>query len=112
VLESRRQGTRLLAGTLASLARPPRVLLSAAGTHFYGDRGEEVLDETSAPGGGFLAEVVRVWEAETAPAAARGIRVVTLRSGLVLDPNGGSLAPMVRATKLFAGGPLGSGRQW
>jgi uncharacterized protein (TIGR01777 family) len=112
VRESRVRGTRLLSETLGSLARPPRVLVSASGVGWYGDRGEERLTETSGPGNGFLAEVARAWEEATTPAARRGIRVIHLRSGLVLAPRGGALEPMRRLTGLGLGGPLGGGRQW
>jgi len=112
VRESRVRGTRLLCETLVSLARPPRVLVSASGVGWYGDRGEERLTEASGPGNGFLAEVARAWEEATTLAARRGIRVVHLRSGLVLAPRGGALEPMRRLTGLGLGGPLGGGRQW
>ncbi len=112
VLESRRDGTRLLAGSLARLSRPPRVLLSSSAIGLYGDRGEEALDEDSAPGRGPLAEIGKVWESETAPAARAGIRVACLRTGLVLAGEGGALAPMLLPARLGLGGPLGSGRQW
>ncbi len=112
VLESRRAGTRLLAGALAGLARKPRVLVSASAMGIYGDRGDEPLDETSPRGRGFLAEVATVWEEELAPAAAAGIRVARLRIGLVLAREGGALAPMLGPARLGLGGPLGDGRQW
>jgi uncharacterized protein (TIGR01777 family) len=112
VRESRVRGTRLLCEALVSLARPPRVLVSASGVGWYGDRGEERLTEASGPGNGFLADVARAWEEATAPAARRGIRVIHLRSGLVLAPRGGALEPMRRLTGLGLGGPLGGGRQW
>jgi uncharacterized protein len=112
VRESRVRGTRLLSEALAALARPPRVLLSASAVGWYGDRGEERLTEASAAGSGFLAEVARAWEESTAPAARRGIRVIHLRSGLVLTARGGALEPMRRLTALGLGGPLGDGRQW
>jgi uncharacterized protein (TIGR01777 family) len=112
IRESRTRGTRLLAGALARLARPPRVLVSASAVGYYGDRGAETLDETSAPGRGFLAEVCRAWEAATAPAAERGVRVVHLRTGVVLSAAGGALARMLPPFRLGAGGPLGSGEQY
>jgi len=112
VLASRRDGTRLLATTLAGLARPPRVLVSSSAVGLYGDRGDETLDESSEPGAGELAEVARVWEAETVPAARAGIRVVLLRTGIVLSRQGGALAPLLLPARLGLGGPLGSGRQW
>ncbi len=109
---SRVEGTRLLSARLAELLRPPRVLVSVSAIGIYGDRGEESLDETSPPGTGFLADVCREWEAATAPAAARGIRVVMPRLGLVLAPGGGALARLLPAFRLGLGGPLGRGRAW
>jgi len=79
---------------------------------FYGSRGDDVLDETSAPGDDFLAEVCKAWEAATAPAADAGIRVVLLRSGLVVSRDGGVLAKMLPPFRLGVGGHMGSGRQW
>ena len=109
---SRVAGTRLLAERLAGLARPPRVLVSVSAIGWYGDRGEELLDETSPPGTGFLPWVCREWEAAALPAAARGIRVVHPRLGLVLTPLGGSLARMLPVYRLGLGGRLGNGRAW
>src|SRR5262249_2998343 len=91
VLESRVRGTSLLAQTLARLERPPAVLVSASAVGWYGDRGGEVLTEESSPGCGFLADVCRQWEAATEPAGAAGVRVVRMRTGVVLDPSGGML---------------------
>ena len=112
LLGSRVGGTRLLCETLAALERPPRVLVSASATGYYGDRGGEVLDEGCAPGSGFLAGLARAWEESTAAADARGIRVVRLRIAPVLAPRGGLLAPLRLPFRLGLGGPLGSGRQW
>lgn len=112
LLESRTASTALLAGTLAGLERPPRVFLSGSAIGIYGDGGDEELTETSPPGTGFLAELCRQWEAATEPAEAAGIRVCHLRTGLVLAPDGGFLDRPVLLTKLFLGGPIGSGRQW
>jgi uncharacterized protein (TIGR01777 family) len=112
IRRSRVEGTRLLAESLASLASPPRVLVSASGVGYYGDRGDERLDETSSPGNDFLAELVQDWEAATAPAASAGIRVVHLRSGVVLSPEGGALARMLPPFRLGLGGKLGDGTQW
>lgn len=109
---SRVRGTTLLADTLAAMARPPQVLLSASATGIYGDRGKEVLTESSAPGTGFRAEVCRAWESATTAAAKVGIRVVALRSGIVLSATGGLLPFLVRPFRLGIGGPLGSGRQF
>jgi uncharacterized protein (TIGR01777 family) len=111
ILESRTKGTRLIAETLAALAAKPKVFLSASAVGFYGDRGEDRLDESSAPGSGFLAEVVRAWEAATEPAEAAGIRTVKMRFGVILTPKGGALAKMLLPFKLGAGGPIGGGRQ-
>ncbi|HZV02024.1 MAG TPA: TIGR01777 family oxidoreductase [Planctomycetota bacterium] len=112
ILESRAKGTRLLAETLAKLDKPPRVLVSISAIGFYGDRGDAVVDESSAPGKGFLASVCREWESATEPARAHGIRVVTPRLGIVLGAAGGALARMLTPFLLGAGGPVGSGRQW
>lgn len=113
IRDSRVKGTRLLAETLAGLERPPAVLASGSAVGFYGyDRGDEALTEDSGPGGGFLATVVQEWEAATAPAAEAGVRVVLLRSGIVLSAKGGALAQLLLPFKLGAGGRLGSGRQW
>jgi hypothetical protein len=109
---SRVDATHLLATTLAGLQRKPRVLVNASAVGIYGDRGDERLDETSAPGGGFLAEVVRDWEAATEPASAAGIRVVLPRFGVVLSAKGGALAKMLTPFRLGAGGPMGGGGQW
>lgn len=109
---SRVEGTRLLCEALAGLERPPRVLVSASATGYYGDRADEVLTEASAPGAGFLAEVARDWEAAADPARRRGIRVVHPRIGMVLGPAGGALAKMLPLFRMGLGGKLGSGRQW
>jgi uncharacterized protein (TIGR01777 family) len=112
ILTSRTEGTRLLCKTLAGLERKPRVLVSASAIGFYGDRGDALLDETSAAGDGFLADVCRQWEAATAPAREAGIRVVNLRIGVVLTPLGGALAQMLTPFRFGVGGPLGSGSQF
>lgn len=109
---SRIDSTRALAATLAHLRQPPPVLLVASAIGYYGNRGEELLDETSAPGSGFLAEVCRQWEAAAQPAADAGMRVVNLRFGVVLGPGPGALARMEPVFRLGLGGRLGSGRQW
>jgi uncharacterized protein (TIGR01777 family) len=110
--ESRVRSTELLARAIAGLQRKPRVLLSGSAVGFYGDRGDEVLDEASGPGADFLARVAADWEAATGPAVSAGIRVVTLRTGVVLAPHGGALAKLLPIFRLGGGGPLGSGRQW
>ena len=112
ILESRRQGTELIARTAAGLERPPKVIVSASAVGWYGSRGEEELTEESGPGDGFLADVCRVWEDSLAPAREAGIRVVSTRFGLVLGGAGGLLAAMLPAFKLAAGARFGSGDQW
>jgi uncharacterized protein len=112
IRDSRVRGTDLLARTLAELSRPPRVLVSASGVHYYGDGGDEELTEESPPGTGFLAGVVQGWEAAARPAVDAGIRTVFLRNGVVLSPDGGMLPRLVTLFRLFVGGRLGSGRQW
>ena len=112
IKESRVNGTRLLAETLAGLERPPRVLVSASAVGFYGDRGDEDLTEASPAGAGFLADVCREWESATEAAQGKGIRVVHARLGVVLSTDGGALAKMLTPFKLGAGGIIGNGRQY
>jgi uncharacterized protein len=112
ILESRTKGTTLLARTLAQLARPPSVLVSASATGYYGDRGDEPLDEQSAPGNDFVAGVCVQWEAATAPAADAGIRVARTRSGIILGREGGVFPRMLLPFRLGLGGRMGSGRQY
>ena len=109
--DSRVRSTRLLAETLGKLSRAPLVLLSASAIGYYGDRGDEVLTEASAPGSGFLADVCRAWEDAAKPASDAGIRVVNLRFSVVLSAAGGALAKMLPPFKAGLGGPVGSGRQ-
>jgi len=109
--ESRVAGTTLLTETLAGLSRTPPVLVSASAIGFYGDRGDEPLDENSAAGRGFLPQLATAWEASTEPAERAGIRVVKLRIGVVLSPKGGALAKMLPPFRLGLGGRLGGGRQ-
>jgi hypothetical protein len=112
IVESRTGPTRFLAETLARLSTPPGVLVSASAIGYYGDRGDEILDEKSAPGTDFVAEVCVQWEAATRPAAEAGIRVANIRTGLVLAPHGGLLKRVLLPFRLGAGGRQGSGRQW
>lgn len=109
---SRVDATRLLCGALALLPQPPRVLVCASATGIYGDRGDELLDENSAIGTGFLAELCQAWEEAAQEARQRGIRVVHLRIGIVLSGKGGPLARMVPAFGLGLGARLGTGRQY
>jgi uncharacterized protein (TIGR01777 family) len=115
IRESRVGGTRLLAETLSRLPSPPRVLVSASAVGIYGNRGDEILTESSeiaAAKSDFLSDVAREWEAATGPARAAGIRVVLLRSGLVLSSAGGVLGRMLPPFRVGLGGRLGSGHQW
>ena len=110
--DSRVLGTQLLSTALSRLDAPPKALIMASAIGFYGDRGDEMLDERSGAGQGFLAEVARQWEAAAQPALDAGIRVVHLRYGVILSPQGGALGKMLLPFKLGGGGRIGSGRQW
>lgn len=112
IRDSRVVGTLNLVEGLRRLDRPPAVLIASSAVGFYGDRGDEILDESSAPGTGFLPEVCRQWENSSNSALSLGIRVVTKRTGVVLHPEGGALAKMLLPFKLGLGGRPGSGRQW
>ena len=112
LLQTRVEGTGLVAGTMAGLAEGPRVLVCASGVGFYGDRGDEVLTEASSGGHGFLADVVRRWEEAADPARAAGLRVVHLRTGPVQTAAGAGLPKQALMFRLGVGGRLGSGRQW
>ncbi len=109
---SRVDATRSLIAALSRLSPPPAVFISASAVGYYGDRGEEVLTEASAPGDDFLARLAQNWEAAAQQAAQHGMRTVILRFGMVLAPHGGALARMLPPFRLGLGGPLGSGRQW
>jgi uncharacterized protein (TIGR01777 family) len=114
IRESRVRGTRLLAETMAALAGDggPRVLVCASGVHWYGDRGDEVLTESSGPGSGFLAGVAHAWEAAADPARAAGLRVVHIRNGIVQAAKAPVVARQLPLFRLGLGGRLGSGREW
>jgi uncharacterized protein (TIGR01777 family) len=112
ILRSRVVGTHLLAERLAALTRKPEVLICASAVGFYGDCGNEIIDETHGPGGGFLASVVQAWEEAADPARAAGIRVVHLRIGVVLTSRGGALKRMLPMFRCSLGARLGSGRQY
>jgi uncharacterized protein (TIGR01777 family) len=109
---SRVGSTQQLATVLAGLQQPPKVFIVASAIGIYGDRGDELLEETSAPGTGFLADLCRQWEAAAAPAVQAGIRVAHLRFGVVLGPRQGALQQMLPPFRLGLGARLGSGRQW
>ena len=112
IRDSRVDGTHLLSEAIAKLATKPRVFLCASATGFYGDRDDEILDETSDSGGGFLANVCRDWEGATESAAKAGVRVVNLRFGPILAREGGMLGKMLTPFKLGMGGKVGSGKQY
>ncbi|HET9601571.1 MAG TPA: TIGR01777 family oxidoreductase [Acidimicrobiales bacterium] len=112
ILRSRTTGTVLISGTLATLSRPPSVLVSGSAVGYYGDRGDEPVDEASPAGDGFLSEVCVAWEAGTLAVEEAGIRVAHIRSGVVLSAEGGALKKQLPLFKAGAGGKMGSGRQW
>jgi len=112
VRTSRTRTTSLLARTIAAVDQRPRVLLQASGIGAYGERGDDVLDETSPIGDTFFAGVVRDWEAAAAPAVDAGVRVAYLRTGIVLSPRGGALERMLPLVRAGVAGKLGSGRQF
>jgi uncharacterized protein (TIGR01777 family) len=111
ILESRVNGTATIATALADLGEPI-ALVSGSAIGAYGDRGDEVLTEESRTGEGFLADVVRAWEAATAPASDAGLRVAHARTGLVLTTDGGAMKRVLPLARLGLAGPLGSGRQY
>lgn len=113
IMESRRDGTRALVDAILAAGRDgPRCLVSASAVGYYGPTGEEIADENSPAGKGFLAEVARVWEAEAQRAATGGVRVVVLRLGIVLGGRGGMMRKVRPAFRLGLGATLGGGRQW
>lgn len=112
ILESRTKGTELLARTLVSLSAPPSVMVSGSAIGFYGDTGDNAVDESASAGNGFLAEVCVAWETAAAPAVEAGIRVPFLRTGIVLTTDGGALAKMLPLFRFGLGGRMGSGKQW
>ena len=112
IRDSRVAGTSHLASALAGTEAKPKVFVCGSAIGYYGNRGDEVLREDSAPGTGFLAEVCREWEEAAAPAAQAGIRTAYLRTGIVLSAKGGALGAMLVPFKLGLGGRTGDGRQW
>jgi len=112
LVESRVQPTRSLAAAIAAVETPPPAFISASGAGYYGDRGSEGLSEDAAPGSDFLASLCLQWEAEALKVVRPGVRVVLLRTGLVLEKSGGALPQMARPFRFFAGGRIGSGRQF
>ncbi len=112
IRSSRVDGTRHLIDALAAMEKRPACLVSSSAVGYYGDRGDEILDEKSSPDGSFLAEVCEAWEREALRGEEYGIRVVTLRTGIVLGVGGGALESMLPPFKLGVGGRLGNGEQW
>ncbi len=112
ILDSRVDGTHTIVAAMTALEKRPAVLVSASAIGWYGDTGDRPVDETAPAGTGFLADVVRAWEAAAGPAAAAGIRVVHPRTGLVVSNKGGAWARMLPLFKAGLGGKLGSGRQY
>jgi uncharacterized protein len=109
---SRVDSTRVLVDSLTHLKKPPRVFVCASAIGYYGDRGDELLTESSGYGNDFLSILCRAWEAEASRASANGIRTVIARFGVILATQGGALPPMLTPFKLGVGGRLGSGKQW
>jgi uncharacterized protein len=112
IRDSRVVTTRKIVESLGALDARPGVFVSGSAVGFYGDRGDEQVDETSPPGRGFMSEICQEWEREAVRAKEIGVRVVQVRTGVVLSTGGGALQKMLRPFKLGIGGPLGSGRQW
>ncbi len=112
LLTSRTDATATLAGALAGLVEPPRIWLNASATGFYGDRGDELLDETAPSGSGFFAEICRRWEAAAQPAIDAGVNTAFMRLGMVLSQRGGALGKMLPIFRMGLGGRLGDGQQY
>ena len=112
IRESRVKGTKLLGDALANLTVPPKSFVCASAIGYYGNRGDELLTESSAPGDNFLAKVCAEWEDATALATEKGIRVMNARFGVILDTNGGALKKMLPPFRMGVGGRIGSGKQW
>jgi uncharacterized protein (TIGR01777 family) len=112
IAESRRLATRSIVTAIEAAAAPPSLLLNGSAVGYYGPRGDEVLTENAAAGHDFLANVCTMWEAEAQAAASHRTRVVTIRTGIVLEKDGGALPPMLPPFRFGAGGPVGTGRQY
>ena len=112
IRESRVKGTSLLSEVLTRLSRPPSLFLCASAIGYYGNRGDELLTEQSAPGEDFLSSVCIEWENATKPAMEKGIRTIHTRFGVILDSEGGALAQMLTPFRMGIGGRVGSGKQW
>lgn len=112
IRDSRVKGTKLLGDALANLTAPPKTFICASAIGYYGNRGDEILNEASAPGSDFLSQVCVEWERATALATEKGIRVVNARFGIILDKNGGALKKMLPPFRMGVGGKIGNGKQW
>lgn len=112
LVASRVDVTRALVSTMAACVKRPRVLVSASAVGYYGDRGDDIVDESSPAGSGFLADLCNAWEKAAREASPLGVRVTSPRIGIVLGPGGGALAPMLPAFKAGLGGPIAGGKQW
>ncbi|HVO56050.1 MAG TPA: TIGR01777 family oxidoreductase [Solirubrobacterales bacterium] len=112
IIETRRAGTHNLVGAIAGLEDKPRVLVSQSAVGYYGDRGDALVDESTGPGESFDAEVTQAWEAAAREVEATGVRLAIVRTGQVLDPNGGLLGELLLPFKLGLGGPIAGGDQY
>lgn len=112
IMESRRQSTQLIAQKINEMSQPPKLLINASAIGYYGNCGDEIVDETAPKGDGFLADVCNEWEKATSAAEEKGVRVVKLRIGIVMGTTGGPLQKMLLPFKLCLGGRLGSGKQY
>jgi uncharacterized protein (TIGR01777 family) len=112
ILESRLNAGKAVVQAVEQISNKPRVVIQASGIGYYGDRGDEILEESSSSGTGFLTEVAKPWEESTKKVASFGVRHVIIRTGVVLGSNGGFLSRVLLPFRLFIGGHLGSGRQW
>ena len=112
ILESRLNAGKAIIQAVEQAKNKPRVVIQASGVGYYGGRGDEVLDESSSSGSGFLSEVAKQWEQSTRRVESVGVRHVIIRTGVVLGPNGGFLSRVILPFRLFVGGRLGSGKQW
>lgn len=112
IMESRRLGTQTISEAIVELDNPPELFISSSAVGFYGDTGDEWVDEESPSGEGFLAKVCREWETQTQVVKDNGIRTVNLRTGIALSSSGGALATMLPLFKFGLGGPIGDGEQY
>jgi uncharacterized protein (TIGR01777 family) len=112
ILQSRLDAGKAVVEAISQAKAKPNVVIQASGIGYYGSRSDELVDESSSPGKGFLAEVAQKWEASTKPVESMGVRHIVVRTGVVLGPDGGALPRLLTPFRLFVGGPLGSGRQY